>query len=423
MNERILWALLLTAGLLLSPACDKASPVAPAGTTITLSVNPTRINLDGQATVTAIVRRDNGAPVNPGTVVNFSTSLGEIDPEDAPTDNTGVARTTLRGAGQIGIATVSASTGPVAPVSVDVQIGSLASSMTLQASPTSVGESGGEVDLLAVVRDDAGQLLPNLAVNFSTSAGTLDSRGAALLTNERGEARDRLVVTEIDIIALGADVITVTAFGATEGAALLEATTEIGIRGLVSFISLQVSPGSVGPDGGTLQLLALVQDDVGRGVADAPVNFLAEAGSLASGGAVRTTNENGQASDSLILTSDDILALGTRSFNVRAQTVDISGTQLEAAFVVRINIGAPVADFIALPRGLDVDFINLTTGNPIVSCFWDFGDGAILDQSESSGGCANAQHTYGTTGTFNVTLTATNDLGTDFIRKAVEVSN
>ena len=93
--------------IVISPACDKASPVAPAGTTITLSVNPTRINIDGEATATAIVRRDNGSPVNPGTIVNFSTSLGELDPDDAATDDTGVAETILRGAGQIGTATVT----------------------------------------------------------------------------------------------------------------------------------------------------------------------------------------------------------------------------------------------------------------------------------------------------------------------------
>ena len=88
----LLWALLV-ASLVITPACDKASPVSPAGTTITLSVNPTRIDVTGNATVTAIVRRENGSPVNPGTIVNFSTTLGSLDPDDAPTDDTGVAET------------------------------------------------------------------------------------------------------------------------------------------------------------------------------------------------------------------------------------------------------------------------------------------------------------------------------------------
>ncbi|MGB5660710.1 MAG: Ig-like domain-containing protein, partial [Thermoanaerobaculia bacterium] len=182
-----------------APGCDKASPVAPAGTTISLSINPSRIDITGQASVTAIVRRDNGTAVNPGTEVNFSTSLGSLDPDLAKTDDAGVARTTLRGTGQVGVATIEASTGAATPSTVEIQIGSLASSVTLVASPTAIGQGGGTIELLAVVRDDAGQLLNELAVNFSTTAGVLESRGAAKLTNQLGEARDTLTVTQLDI--------------------------------------------------------------------------------------------------------------------------------------------------------------------------------------------------------------------------------
>ena len=125
----LLWFFLVV-GLVVTPACDKASPVAPAGTTITLSVNPTRIDITGDATVTAIVRRENGSPVNPGTIVNFSTSLGQLDPPDTPTNDTGTAEPRLSGAGQIGVATVTATTGAAAPATAELQIGSLASSMT-----------------------------------------------------------------------------------------------------------------------------------------------------------------------------------------------------------------------------------------------------------------------------------------------------
>ena len=411
----LLWALLL-AGTLLSPACDKASPVAPAGTTITLSVNPTRINIDGEASVTAIVRRENGSPVNPGTVVNFSTSLGLLDPDDATTDDTGVAETRLRGAGQIGTATVTASTGAAAAVSAELQIGSLASSMTLQASPTNIGPSGGDVDLLAVVRDDAGQLLQNLAINYSTTAGKLESGGAPMLTNEFGEARDKLTVDELDIIALDTGVIEVSAFAATsEGEALLESITEIGIRGLISFISLQVTPGSVGTTGGTLDLLALVKDDVGLGVARAPVNFNTEAGSLSSGGAVVPADSNGQARDVLTVTAQDIEALGTRTFNVRAETIDFSGSQLSTVFQVRVNSGAPIADFTWSATNRTVTFLNSSTGDQPLSYSWDFGDGTPVNTQE------NPQHTYSVDGTYQVTLSVSNSRGNDATVKSVTV--
>ena len=415
-KTRLLFGAVLVAGVLVSPACDKASPVAPAGTTITLSVNPTRINVDGQATATAIVRRDNGSPVNPGTVVNFSTTLGQLDPDDAETDDTGVAETILRGAGQIGTATVTASSGAAAAVTADLQIGSLASSMTLQASPTAIPQTGGEVDLLAVVRDDAGQLLENLAVNYSTNAGRLESMGAPMLTNERGEARDRLSVDEVDIIALGDSFVTVSAFAATsEGESLLEATTDIGIRGLISFISLQVTPGSVGTTGGTLDLLALVKDDVGLGVAGAPVNFNTEAGSLASGGAVVSADGNGQARDTLSVTAQDIDALGTRTFNVRAETIDFSGTQLTAVFQVRVNTGAPIADFTWSAVNRTVTFLNSSTGDQPLSYTWDFGDGTPVSTQE------NPQHTYSADGTYQVTLNVSNSRGNDATVQSVTV--
>jgi hypothetical protein len=413
----LLW-MLLVAGLVVVPACDKASPVAPAGTTITLSVNPTRIETSGNATVTAIVRRENGSPVNPGTIVNFSTTLGKLDPSDAPTNDNGVAETRLVGAGQIGTATVTASTGAAAAATAELQIGSLASSVTLVASPTAIGQAGGTVDLLAVVRDDAGQLLQNLAVNFSTTAGTLDSRGAPLLTNERGEVRDVLKVKEIDIIALTDASITVSAFAATaEGEQLLETTTDIAVRGLVSFISLQVTPGSVAPAGGTLSLLALVKDDVGLGVSGAPVNFTTEAGSLDSGGAVVPADGNGQARDTLIVTAQDVDALGSRTFNVRAETVDFSGAPIEASFRINVQTGAPIADFTWSASGTLVTFLFAGSGDPVLRCTWTFGDG----ETESQDSCDNTEHRYGTGGTKQVTLQVTNDLGTDSIQKPVEV--
>ena len=402
-----------------SPGCDKASPVAPAGTTISLSVNPSRIDITGQASVTAIVRRDNGTAVNPGTEVNFSTTLGALEPELAKTDDSGVARTIIRGTGQVGTATIEASTGAATPSTVEIQIGSLASSATLVASPTAIGKGGGSIELLAVVRDDAGQLLNELAVNFSTSAGTLDSRGAALLTNELGEARDVLTVTELDILALTTNVITVTVFASTEGGALLETSTEISIRGLISNISLQVSPGSVAASGGTLKLVALVKDDVGLGVQGAGVNFTTQAGTLASGGGVLRTDSSGQAQDSLTLTVQDINALGSRTFKVFANSTDSTGAEISAEFTVSVQTGAPIAEFTFVDNLLTVQFTNQSTGDQPLSYLWDFGDGTTPAYRTD----ANPTHTYANPNTYSVKLTVTNSVGTDSVIKSVTVTN
>ena len=53
--------------------------------------------------------------------------------------------------------------------------GPAAGSVTVQATPSSVPESGGEIELLAIVRDDRGRPLENAKVNFLATTGTLVS--------------------------------------------------------------------------------------------------------------------------------------------------------------------------------------------------------------------------------------------------------
>ena len=68
------------------------------------------------------------------------------------------------------MATVKANAGAAEEVEIEVQIGIFAASVTLQASPTTIQSNGGQIDLLAVVRDDTGQPLPGASVNFITAA-------------------------------------------------------------------------------------------------------------------------------------------------------------------------------------------------------------------------------------------------------------
>jgi PKD domain-containing protein len=190
----LLSILCLGAILVASVACDKVSPTAPAGTTITLSANPGRIaSATGTSTIRAIVVKSNGQPVNRGTIVNFDTNLGTID-ASATTDDSGIAQATLHGDGRVGMATVHASTGAIAPVMLMIQIGTAAASITLQANPSGIDSSGGTINLVALVRDDSGQPLPNAQVNFGTDVGTLASGGGIVRTDGNGQATDKLVV-------------------------------------------------------------------------------------------------------------------------------------------------------------------------------------------------------------------------------------
>jgi hypothetical protein len=199
MRQTLAPALLCLAALALG-SCDKAGPVAPEGSVLTISAAPNRIAADGISTITVVARKSTGFPVNPGTTVFLSTTRGSI-PASGTTDDDGVVRVALSGNGEVGMATVKAAAGAAEEVEIEVQIGIFAASVTLQASPTSIGTSGGQIDLVAIVRDDAGQPLPNAQVNFTTELGTLDSGGGLVTTDSSGEATDTLVVRARDVNA------------------------------------------------------------------------------------------------------------------------------------------------------------------------------------------------------------------------------
>lgn len=194
------FALLLTFGL----ACDSASPVAPTGTVLTISASPSEIGTNGVSTIRVTAVRANGTAVNPGTIIRFETTLGTIDAQ-SEIDEVGVALATLRGDGRIGTAMVTARAGSAEAATVEVTVGEVASTVSLQATPSSIAETGGSIDLLALVRDDQGQPLPGVQVNFTTDIGRLASAGGFIETGSNGQANDLLTVTESDISTLGVD--------------------------------------------------------------------------------------------------------------------------------------------------------------------------------------------------------------------------
>lgn len=80
--------------------------------------------------------------------------------------------------------------------------------------------------------------------------------------------------------------------------------------------------------------------------------------------------------------------------------------------------GAPCARFMYQAIGLTVDFFNTSTGQIPRSSSWDFGDGCTAPCSTET----DPRYTYGTAGTYQVTLTVTSALGIDSITKRVIVT-
>lgn len=411
MNHGWKWALSLCVTLLaLTPACDKPTPVAPEGAALTISANPSRIDVNGSSTVSVLARKSDGLAVNPGTEVNFATTLGTIDPV-AFTNDRGVATATLRGDGRVGTATVVADSGAAGQATLDIQVGSLAGSINLQATPTNVSKDGGTIQLLALVRDDTGAPLPNITVNFTTFVGTLASGGAAILTDSNGEARDTLTVTRSDLSTLSEPTFQVVAEASSEGGALIEAVFDISVGGIAATISLQATPSTIPAGGGSISLVALVRDGIGDPLADAIVNFLTDVGTLSSGGGALSTDSSGQARDTLTASAADLAGFGGTQFNVRVQTAGFGGGLLESVFTVRIQTGTPVACFTTSGTvgGSTVTFNSgCTTGQAPLSYAWDFEDDGSIDSTSQ-----NPSHTYVVPGSHTVRLTVSNALGSD----------
>ncbi len=285
--------------------CDSTSPVAPEGALVDISVSPDRITSDGEAAVTVLARKSTGFPVNPGTVVFLSTTRGLIA-ERGETDETGRVRATLYGNGAVGTATVKATTGAAEDAEVEVQIGIFAGSVTLQTTPSTVAETGGTIDLLALVRDDLGEPLPDVLVNFTSQIGVLETGGDFVRTDGGGRATDVLTVEEGELDTVNGDTF---------------------------MVGVEVS----GNDGALL---------------------------------------------------------------IREQTVTVQRR--------------PMADFTTSVSGLTVVFDDTSTGRP-TSWRWEFGDG-------NSSTLQNPSHTYAVPGTYTVTLTARNSLGEDTRSKIVAVT-
>jgi hypothetical protein len=239
--------------MLAAVGCDKASPVAPSGSILAVSANPTRIALNGSSTITIIGRKPDGNPLNPGTEIHLSATLGSI-PSIVTTDGSGTATATFQSNGRLGTARISAAIGTAAAgggttttdapppstptsASIDVQVGAVTTTIILQPTPTTLPATGGTVSLLAVLRDDSGQPLANQGVNFTTDLGTLGSRGNTVTTNASGVARDTLKLSEQDLANNASSVtVSVHATGAAGAAVTQTATIHIqGDRPVASF--------------------------------------------------------------------------------------------------------------------------------------------------------------------------------------------
>ena len=201
-----------TAGLLslifTLSGCHKMPLTAPSGTSINLVAATNVLAVNGSTDVTAVLIESGvitsstpgggtttptttagGTPVQNGTVVTFTTSLGRIEPAEAQTTG-GKTTVKLIADGRSGTATITAFSG-AATKTLDVKVGAAAAARILvTATPQALPPTGGTATIAATVEDTQGNGLVGVPVAFSTSAGTLAA--TSVLTDLSGTASTTL---------------------------------------------------------------------------------------------------------------------------------------------------------------------------------------------------------------------------------------
>jgi adhesin/invasin len=324
--------------------CDKATPVAPNGSILAISANPTQIGLNGSSTITVVGRKPDGQPLNPGTEIRLSATNGSI-PSIVTTDHSGTATATFQSNGTPGTATITAATGTgtgggggstTSDGSTGSTAGSLTASVTIQVgiasgskptvilsvSPNNIPVTG-TATVTAIVRNADGS---------PAASGT-----SVILTTTLGTLKPKIPSTGFDGVATS----TLTA-GTQPGSATISAvsgssdaqTTTLTIRDSAAAISLQASPQTIPAAGGTITFSAFVSNAQGQALQGASVTFQSERGTFGTTGVV-FTDTTGVATNVLTLTPAQLANVS--SFVVTATTPNGTGIQLSSKVTITVQ--------------------------------------------------------------------------------------
>jgi hypothetical protein len=230
--------------LALVAACDKLPLLAPTGSVITLLVGTTTVSLNSEVTIVATViengaapaggtgtgtgtgtttttRSGAGTPVQNGTLITFTTTIGRIEPSEARTHN-GQVTVKLITAGTSGTATITAYSGGASAQITNLKIGTAAvKTVSVTTTPQSLGVTGGTAQVVASVVDEGGSALGGVPVTFSTDKGSISP--STVTTDSSGNATATLTTTATAKIT--------AAVGALTGTS----TVTVNARSLTSF--------------------------------------------------------------------------------------------------------------------------------------------------------------------------------------------
>jgi hypothetical protein len=377
-------SILLTMLVAATVACDKVPLGAPSGSAITITASA-RILATGETTeISAFVSESSGTPVQNGTSVRFTTTLGTVDPVEALTRN-GVATTTLHAGNVSGVAQVRATsgggtggTGTTATNLVEVQVGAAAvDTITVTANPSVVSANGGTVDVVANVFATGGRPLSGIAVAFSANRGTLSSTTAT--TDASGQARVTLTTnadTTINASAGGKTSTTAATVTAQPGPA----------------VTLTCAVGTA-TNCATANIGEVVTFTATRGTTTS--NLRSAVLEFGDGGSVDLGTLSGS-----VTVAHRYLAAGT--YTARLTATDVNGESASATQIVRVEAAANVT-LTLTNSGLTVTAEAVATGGVVLRYEWNFGAGATPSAFQTTTPTTSA--TYATNGLKTVSVT------------------
>lgn len=234
---------LLALPLALVAGCDKVPLLAPTGSVITLLATTSTVSLNSEVTIIATViengqapgatgtgtgtgtttttRTGAGTPVQNGTLITFTTTIGRIEPAEARTHN-GQVTVKLITSGISGTAVITAYSGGASAQLTNLKIGTAAAkTVSVTTTPQSLGVSGGTTQVVASVVDEGGSPIGGVPVTFSTDRGSITP--STVTTDSSGTATATLTTTATAKIT------------ATVGALSGTSTVTVNARGLTSF--------------------------------------------------------------------------------------------------------------------------------------------------------------------------------------------
>jgi PKD repeat protein len=380
-------------------ACDRAQLLAPTQSNITVSAATRVLGLGGSTDVTAFVLEEAGTPVQNGTTVRFTTTMGRVDPMEAQTTN-GLAITRFFAGTTSGVAEIRATSGAATGGDndlnvVEITIGAAAANrVTVTATPGSVSSGGGSSQITATALDESGNPIAGVPVTFSSTAGTLSAssantdqngRATIVLTTNReadvtarvGSGADALSAT-VKVLVNVQGTVTLTCRGSETAAA--SSCTQVAGSTVIFTVARGTTTGAAAIVSARLDFGDGTSASLGNLSSGATVNHIyASAGTYTA--TLTATDANGET------TSASVAVIVTRR-----PSISVTLTATESATTTDSARWTFTADTKEGSTDVDAQAESYT---------WDFGDEA--DEVETSGN--QTSHVYDDEGRYIVTVT------------------